>query len=298
MSRLADALDGGEFAVTCELNPPKGTRLEPLFDKAERLKDVVHGINLTDSHASHMAMAPLAVAHLLLDRGAEPILQITTRDRNRIALQADLLGAAALGVENVVVMGGDSPKVGDHPDAKAVFDLYASTLLRAASSLQAGTDLAGNALQGAPRFCLGAVVNPGARDLAGEVGRMEDKIAAGARFFQSQAVYDPSSYERFAEATRHIRVPVLAGIIPLKSPEMAKYMNESIPGIEVPAAIVAEIADAPDRREASIAVASRTIGAIREMAGGVHIMAIGWEDLVPRLLREAGIPPSPDGVKS
>ena len=164
MSNLVKVLDSGKFVVTCELNPPKGTDLDPLFEKAERLKGLIDAFNLTDSHAARMAMTPLAVAHLLLDRGVEPIVQITTRDRNRIALQGDLLGADALGVHNVVFMGGDPPTAGDHPDAKPVFDVYSSLMLRAATSLENGKDMAGNPISGAPHFCIGAVVNPGAQD--------------------------------------------------------------------------------------------------------------------------------------
>ncbi|MCK5361326.1 MAG: methylenetetrahydrofolate reductase, partial [Gammaproteobacteria bacterium] len=188
MSNLEQALASEKFVVTCELNPPKGTDVAPLLEKADQLRNVVDAFNLTDSHAARMAMTPLAVAHLLVDQGLEPILQITTRDRNRIALQGDLLGADALGVHNVVFMGGDPPSNGDHPDAKPVFDVYSSAMLKAATSLQAGTDMAGNPLSGRPRFCIGAVVNPGATDLDEEIMRMAEKIDAGATFFQTQAV--------------------------------------------------------------------------------------------------------------
>jgi len=289
MSNLKQVLASGKFVVTCELNPPKGTYVAPLLEKAERLRNVVDAFNLTDSHAARMAMTPLAVAHLLVDRGLEPILQITTRDRNRIALQGDLLGADALGVHNVVFMGGDPPSNGDHPDAKPVFDVYSSVMLKAATSLQAGADMAGNPLCGSPRFCIGAVVNPGAPDLDEEIMRMGEKIDAGAIFFQTQAVYEPAAFERFASAAARYSVPVLAGIIPLKSARQADYMNNHVPGIHVPDAVIREIADADDPVIASLAIAARTIEALAGLCQGLHIMAIGWETHIPALLEQAGV---------
>ena len=289
MSSFEQVLESGRFVLTCELNPPKGTDLVALFEKADRLRNIVDAFNLTDSHTARMAMTPLAVAHLLVDRGLEPILQITTRDRNRIALQGDLLGADALGVHNVVFMGGDSPATGDHPDAKPVFDVYASLMLKAATSLQAGTDMAGNSLSGKPHFCIGAVVNPGAPDLDEEIMRMGEKIDAGASFFQTQAVYQPAAFERFARAAAQFPIPILAGIIPLKSVQQAEYMNAHVPGITVPDAIIREIGDADDRVVASLAIAARTIRALDGMCQGLHIMAIGWEAYIPTLLEQAGI---------
>lgn len=289
MSNLEKVLDSGKFVVTCELNPPKGTDLGPLFEKADRLKHLVDAFNLTDSHAARMAMTPLAAAHLLLDRGAEPILQITTRDRNRIALQGDLLGANALGVQNVVFMGGDPPTTGDHPDAKPVFDVYSSLMLRAASALEEGRDMADNPVSGAPHFCAGAVVNPGATNLDEEIERMGEKIDAGARFFQTQAVYDPAAFERFVRATEQFSVPVLAGIIPLKSVKQAEYMNAHVPGIDVPHAIVDELGAADDNLAASLEIGARTIKALDGMCRGLHVMAIGWESHIPALLAKAEI---------
>lgn len=289
MSKLEKLLEAGEFVVTCELNPPKGIDLGPLFGKADRLKDTVDAFNLTDSHAARMAMTPLAVAHLLLDRGIEPILQVTTRDRNRIALQGDLLGASVLGVHNVVFMGGDPPTTGDHPDAKPVFDVFSSAMLRAATALEAGRDMAGNAISGRPHFCIGAVVNPGAPDLDEEIARMGEKIAAGARFFQTQAVYEPEAFERFVRGAEQYSVPVLAGIIPLKSVQQAEFMNAHVPGIDVPATVVEEIGAADDKVATGLAIAARTIRALQGMCRGLHIMAIGWEEHIPRLLHEAGI---------
>lgn len=289
MSHLSDVIESGRFVITSELNPPKGTDLGPLFEKADLLKDAVDAFNLTDSHAAHMAMSPMAAAHLLRQRGIEPILQLTTRDRNRIALQSDLLGAYALGIENVVFMGGDPPTAGDHPDAKPVFDVYTSIMLRAARGMESGHDMTGNALHGNPRFCLGAVANPGADDLDEEVRRMEEKLEAGARFFQTQAVYEPDKFERFAHAVNGLGATVLAGIIPLKSARMARYMNTRVPGIHVPDALIHRIDDAGDRRKTSIEIAAGIATEVRGMCQGLHVMAIGWEDIIPEILKAAGV---------
>ena len=284
MSRLSEALESGRFVVTSELTPPKGTDLGALFASADLLKDTVDAFNVTDSHAARMSMCPMAVSHLLIDRGIEPILQVTTRDRNRIAIQSDLLGAAALGIENVVFMGGDPPGNGDHPDAKPVFDMFSSMVLSAANSLNSGTDMMGNTLTGSPRLVFGAVVNPGADDLAGEIKRMEEKLEAGASFLQTQAIYDPVAFEKFVQAVEDLQVPLLAGLIPLKSPKMAEYMNTKVPGIRVPDALIQEIAESSDRAQTSIEICARIIRQIRPVCGGLHIMPMGWGDKVPAII--------------
>ena len=289
MSHLGTALDGEGFVVTSELTPPKGTSLDSLLERARALRRHVDAFNVTDSHAARMAMAPMAVSHLLLDHGLEPIMQITGRDRNRIAIQADLLGAWALGVRNIAFMGGDPPKNGDHPDAKGVFDVVSAAIIRAAAGMSTGTDMAGNALDGSPEFRIGAVVNPGAKDLDQEIDRMTGKIEAGATFFQTQAVYDPGAFERFVKRVDSLDVPLLAGILPVKSPKMAAYMNEHVPGIDVPEALIRKLADAGDRAATSSEMAAQIIGAIRPMCRGVHVMAIGWEDKVPGILEAAGV---------
>ena len=289
MSQLKTALDGGGFVVTSELTPPKGTSLESLLGRARALSRHVDAFNVTDSHAARMAMAPMAVSHLLIDQGVEPIMQITSRDRNRIAIQADLLGAWALGVRNIAFMGGDPPRNGDHPDAKGVFDVVSSSIIAAARGMSRGTDMAGNALDGTPDFCIGAVVNPGAGDLDAEIERMIQKREAGATFFQTQAVYDPGAFERFVDRIDTLDVHLLAGIIPVKSPKMAAYMNENVPGIDVPDALIRRIADARDRAATSSEISASIISDIRPMCRGVHVMAIGWEDKVPGILEAAGV---------
>ena len=289
MSHLGTALDGDRFVVTSELTPPKGTSLDSLLARAQALSRHVDAFNVTDSHAARMAMAPMAVSHLLLDHGLEPIMQITGRDRNRIAIQADLLGAWALGVRNIAFMGGDPPKNGDHPEAKGVFDVVSAAIIRAAADMRNGTDMAGNALDGSPEFCIGAVVNPGAKDLDKEIDRMVEKREAGATFFQTQAVYDPGAFERFVKRVDAFGVPLLAGILPVKSPKMAAYMNENVPGSDVPDTLIQKIADASDRAAASSEISASIIREIRPMCRGVHVMAIGWEDKVPGILEAAGV---------
>ena len=292
-SKLQQKIDRGDFVITCELTPPKGTDLTALFEKADMLKDRITAFNLTESHAARMAMDPTAVAHLLLDRGVEPIVQMTSRDKNRIAIQACMLGAAALGIPNLVFMGGDPPKAGDHPEAKPVFDLFASQLLDAVNALQSGTDYMGNSLNGTPKFCVGAVVNPGSPNLEMEIENMHRKIESGASFLQTQAVYDASQFQSFMDTIGDIGIPILVGVIPIKSVKMAQYMNEKVPGITVPDALISRLADQGDDREkiteTSIQMSAELIRELRPIAGGLHIMAIGWEDRIPRILESGGV---------
>ena len=289
MSNFTKALDSGRSLITCELNPPKGTDLRPMWKKAGLLDGWVDAFNITDSASSRMTMAPIAVAHLLQDRGFEPILQITCRDRNRLALQSELLAASALGVRNILCMSGDPPGAGDHPDAKTVFDIDAIGLLRAVEALKSGSDMAGNELKGVPEINPGAVVNPGAEDLDKELRRMEDKVRAGAAFFQTQAVYDPVAFEGFMSAARRFNVPILAGLIVLKSARMARNLNANLPGVHVPKGIVDEMENAKSRQDKSVEISARIIREIRPMCQGVHIMAIGWESKVPLILEAAGV---------
>ena len=290
MSALSKALQSSDFVVTSELTPPKGLDLAPLLDKAVLLKPYVSAINLTESHAARMAMDPVAVGHLMLDQGVEPIVQMTSRDKNRLAIQASILGACALGVSNLVFMGGDPPKNGDHPDAKPVFDLFASQLLEAVQALNNGTDLNGNALNRNTEIFAGAVVNPGASDPDAEIENLHRKIDGGAEFFQTQAVYDVGAFSNFLEKADSPK-PILAGIIPIKSVKMAHYMNDRIPGVDIPDHLIEKIAGAGDDKEAisqiSIEIAANTIQELRSVTKGVHVMAIGWEQYIPQMLEQS-----------
>jgi len=290
MSSLSKALQSSDFVVTSELTPPKGLDLAPLLEKAALLKPYVSAINLTESHAARMAMDPVAVGHLMLDHGVEPIVQMTSRDKNRLAIQASILGACVLGISNLVFMGGDPPKNGDHPDAKPVFDLFASQLLEAVRALNSGTDLNGNTLNKSTEIFAGAVVNPGASDPDAEIENLHRKIDGGAEFFQTQAVYDVDAFSNFLEKA-HSSKPILAGIIPIKSVKMAQYMNERIPGVDIPDHLIEEIAAAGDDKEAiakvSIEIAAATIQDLRSVTEGVHVMAIGWEQYIPQMLEQS-----------
>ena len=284
MGNLAESIASGRFVVTSELNPPKGTNLDPLFERAESLKHCVDALNVTDSHAAKMSICPMAVAHLLQQRGIEPIMQMTSRDRNRIGIQSDLLGASALGIPNVVFMGGDPPKIGDHPEAPGVYDLVSVGVLEAAKALCAGHDINGNELAGKASLYVGAVVNPGAADLDAEIDRMKAKVDAGAQFLQTQAIYEAAAFERFMNAIEGIDVSILAGVILLKSAKMANYMTENVPGINVPKALIRKMDESQNKAETSTEIASDVINEIRPMCQGIHIMPMGWENKIPGLL--------------
>ena len=289
MPNLAQSIASGRFVVTSELNPPKGTNLEPLFERADSLKHCIDAFNITDSHAAKMSICPMAVAHLLHQRGIEPIMQMTSRDKNRIGLQGDLLGASALGIPNVVFMGGDPPKIGDHPEAKGVFDLMSADLLAAAKGLCEGHDMHGNELSGAADLHIGAVVNPGADNLDAEIDKMKAKVDAGAQFLQTQAVYEPESFERFMNKIAGIKVSILAGIILLKSAKMAQYMTDNVPGIVVPDALIARMDQTDDKAATSIDIAADIINNIKSTCQGIHIMPMGWEAKIPGVLEKVDI---------
>lgn len=292
MSSLSKKIAARSFVVTTELTPPKGIDLSDIFAKADSLKSVVDGINLTESPRARMAIDPRSVARLLIDRGVEPIVQFTARDRNRIAIQSDILGAAALGVSNMVFMSGDNPQSGDHPEAKPVFDLTTTDMLRAATALNTGTDLAGNVLKGAPQLFAGATANPAARDFAAEVDNTRRKIDAGAQFLQTQAIYEKDTWLQFIEALEP-GIALLAGIIPLKSLKMATWLNENVPGIVVPKAMLREMQSVSGDGEAELrvglAMAARIIRELQPHCAGVHLMMLGWEKHIPLLLAESGL---------
>ena len=290
MSHLSKVLQSGNFVVTAEINPPKGVDMTDTLSRADVLSGLVDAVNLTDHPGSHMSVSPLALAPLVQERGLEAILQVTCRDRNRIAIQGDLLAAHVLGVENVLCLTGDPVGAGDHPEAKTVFDLDSIRLLEAATSLNGGTDMGSNRLKGAPSFYLGAAVNPFASELADEIIRMEEKVSAGAQFFQSQAVFDTTQLAEFMAIVKPLGAPVIAGIILLKSGEMARHMNQNLPGVLVPENLIAELDGAQDKAQAGIQIAARTIREARDICDGVHIMAIGWERYIPQVLELSGTP--------
>ncbi len=289
MDNFARRLKSGKFIVTTELNPPKGTNIKPLLEKAKRLKGIVDAFNLTDSHRARMAMSPMAMAHRLILQNQCPILQITCRDRNRLAIQSDLLGAFDLGISNLLCMTGDHPSSGDHPEAKPVFDVDAIKLLGIISSLNSGKDMSGRNLDGEPEFFSGAVVNPGALELEKEIRRMEAKVEAGATFFQTQPVYEPDLFQEFIDRVSKFKVPIICGIITLTSARMATNLNRNLTGVSIPKAVIAELDKSVDTESTSVAIAARVIKLIRPMCQGVHIMSLGREDLIPSILEKAEI---------
>ncbi len=289
---LRTILERGEFVITCEVGPLKGTDTTEIIENAELLKGRVHAANVTDQQSSVMRLGSLVTSHLIKEKGLEPIFQMTCRDRNRIALQSDLLSAHVLGIENVLAITGDLPSLGDHPQAKLVYDLDSVQLLWVINRLNEGYDMVGNELKGKTNFFSGAVVNPGAdTDTALELQilKMEKKINAGARFFQTQAIYEINKFTRFMKRVEGFKVPVLAGIIPLKSVGMARYMNKSVAGVFVPEDLIKKMASAENKTQTGIQIAADLIKGLKDICQGVHIMAIGWEKKVPQILDAAGL---------
>jgi 5,10-methylenetetrahydrofolate reductase len=289
MSKLRQALESGKFVVTGEIGPPKGVDLGKCLQDAEVLGNQVTAINVTDLQSAVMRIGSLAVSARLVERGLEPVYQLTCRDRNRLALQSDLLSAWALGIENVLCLTGDHPILGDHTEAKPVYDLDSVQLLKAASSLNQGYDMAGHELESVPSFFLGAVVTPGAEPLEPQVIKMKKKIEAGARFFQTQAVYEPEKFEHFMNQVQGFKVPIIAGIVVLKSAGMAKFMNSNVAGISVPESIIREMEETEkeDRKKKAVEIASRIIRQVKPFCQGVHVMPLGWDELVPEIINEA-----------
>lgn len=288
-----EALNSGKFVVTSEVGPPKGTNLERMIHHIELLKEKVDGINVTDHQSSVMRFPSLGGALIIKEKGGEPILQMTCRDRNRLALQADLMFAYSRGIRNVLCLTGDAVVVGDHKEAKGVFDLDSCQLLAAIRSMEKGKDLGGNDLDGAVEFCAGAIVTPEARPIEPQLMKFEKKVKAGAEFIQSQAVYDLDNFRRFMDYARRFKVKILAGIILLTSWRMAIFMNKNVPGVFVPDSLIEEMKSAPkgEAIRKGIEIAARKIRLIREesICDGVHIMAIGREEVVPDILAEAGL---------
>jgi methylenetetrahydrofolate reductase (NADPH) len=293
ISSFKKALNSGKFIITCEVAPPKGTNLEKTIHHIDLLKDKVDAMNLTDHQSSVMRYPSIGGALLVKEMGGEPILQMTCRDRNRLALQADLLFAASRGVHNVLCLTGDSVMLGDHKEAKGVFDLDSSQLVSAARTLEKGKDLGGNELDGNPAFCVGAIVTPEANPIEPQLIKFEKKIEAGSEFIQTQAVYDLDKFTSFMEYARQFPVKILAGIILLTSAPMARFMNKNIAGVNVPQALIDEMVEAPKGGAISkgIEIAGRMIKKIHteNICDGVHIMAIGKEELVPDIMAAADL---------
>ncbi|MFP4589091.1 MAG: methylenetetrahydrofolate reductase [Candidatus Acetothermia bacterium] len=286
VSRLKAKLQQEKFVVTCEAGPPKGAEVEDELREIDEIAHLVDAFNVTDLQSSVMRLGSLAYSHLIEDRGHEAIYQLTCRDRNRLALQSDLISAWTLGLENVLALTGDHTTLGDHPQAKPVFDLDSPQLLRVIGSLNSGMDMQGNELQGGTDFYPGATANPAADPLEPQIVKMNMKEDNGARFFQTQAVYDSEAFRQFVEAAQAagVEAPILAGILPLKSAGMARFMNANIAGVKVPEALIEELEEADNTLQKSLKIASCTIREVKDFCQGVHLMPMGWESHVPEII--------------
>jgi len=289
-----EALNSGKFVVTAEVGPPKGTNIEEMLHNIDLLKDRVDGINTTDNQSSVMRISSLAVCKLTKDKGGEAILQMTCRDRNRMAQESEILGAHVLGINNVLCLTGDYVSIGDHADAKPVFDLDSVQLIQAVRMMEESKDIAGNDMNGPVQFCVGAIVTPEAHPLEPQLLKFEKKVKAGIDFVQTQAIYDMDNFKKFMQYCRGVTdAKILAGIVLLTGAGMAKYMNANVPGIFVPDNLIDELKQSPKGQalQTGIQIAGRMIRQIKDekICDGVHIMAIGKEDKVVNILEAAGM---------
>ncbi len=287
---FASKLDEGRFVVTAEISPPKGTDTAGLLKDASMIKDVVDAINVTDNQRAVMRMSPAAACSILESKGYETIMHMTCRDRNRLALQSELLGAFALGIKNILVMSGDHPVKGDHGGAKPVYDMDSVQLLGLVQKLNSGFDFSGNRLNGSTNFCAGAVTNIELNEIARI--KLEKKIRQGACFIQTQTVFDVEKFSDFLiriKDTGISRNRIIAGIIPLKSEKSARFLNKNIAGIKVPEFIIDWLKNANDPEMTGMEIAAGLIKELHGMCGGVHIMPIWNHEKTKNILEMAGI---------
>ena len=291
--RITELFDNGEFVVTAEVGPPKGIHIDHMVEEAKEYLSGITAVNVTDNQSSVMRMGSLPACVALKNAGLTPILQLTCRDRNRIALQSELLGAAMLGIDNILCLTGDHTKMGDHPGAKPVFDLDSVSLLHTVCQLEKGVDLGGQQLVGEPpKFAKGAVVSPCSDSVDAQLAKMERKVMAGAEYFQTQAVFDSEKFISFMEKAKEFGKPVQLGVIIPKSAGMAKFMNKNVAGVHVPQWMIDELAADKEKAKAGITgveLAAKVIKECRPYCQGLHIMALGWEAKVPELLKLAEI---------
>lgn len=284
MGRFREKLAAGEFVVTGEVAPPRGADLASMHAAVDLLEPYCDALNVTDNQGASLHLSSIAASKAILDRGIEPIFQQTCRDRNRLALQSDLLAAWSLGLENVLLVTGDDPRAGDHPNAKGVFDLDSTQLTQVARGMNEGHDMMGRELKGGTDFYIGGAIFPEAEPWDVQLARIEQKVEAGMRFFQTQAIFDMAKLERAVEALRPIGVKVIAGVLVLKSPGVINFVNKNLAGLFVPDAVAARIRGADDPVEAAIELAAEQVRQIRDIADGVHIMPLGLDSAVGRIL--------------
>jgi methylenetetrahydrofolate reductase (NADPH) len=285
MSLLRDRLTQKKLVITAEVSPPKGAGIKKLREHIQLISPHVTAINITDCQRSVVRMASWAACKIIMDLGAEPVLQVTCRDRNSIALQADLMGASALGIQNVLCLTGDPVKVGDSPDSRSVFEYESIKLLQTASNLQRGRDAQNLKMNAPTRFVLGSVVNPTARGGLGQLERMKKKIAAGAIFFQTQANYDIEDFCSFLRLTQDVDTSILAGILVLHSPDIAHFINENIPGIQLPKSVIKRLENSSDPEKEGIEIAIESMLQLKDHCAGFHVMTIRREPLIPLVVK-------------
>ncbi len=299
-SNLEAVLESGQFAVTAELGPPKGTRRQVVEKRASEVKGYCDAVNVTDNQTAIVRMSSLAACAMVKQLGMDPVLQITCRDRNRLAIQSDVLGAVAFGIKNILCLSGDHQKFGNHPTAKNVFDIDSMQLIQTLKKMrEEGQFISDDKFFGDAPLFIGAASNPYADPFEFRVVRLAKKIKAGADFIQTQGIFDVPKFRKFmamvCDQGLDEQVHILAGLIPMKSAGMARYMRDHVAGVEVPNELVTRMKEAQDAKQEGLKICLETIEQLREMPGihGVHIMAVGWEEMVPVIVEEAGLLPRP-----
>jgi methylenetetrahydrofolate reductase (NADPH) len=292
---LKQKIESGQFVITAELGPPRSSDGDVIRKKAAYFRTGIDGVNVTDNQTAIVRLSSIAAAKILLDEGLEPIIQMTCRDRNRIAIQSDLLGAHALGIRNVLCLTGDHPRFGDHPESRGVFDLDSVQLIAMVRALNEGSFLSGESMKKSPQFFIGGAANPFAEPLSFRVTRLEKKIRAGAHFIQTQPVFQLERFQTWLEGVRRIdstpKPVILAGIMPVRSARALKIMQDEVPGITIDASYIQRMESAKDPEQEGVRIAVEIIAAIRRMEGiqGLHLMPLLWEKITPRILKEAGL---------
>jgi methylenetetrahydrofolate reductase (NADPH) len=299
-SNLEKVLEGGYFAVTAEVGPPKGTLATVIRRKGELLKFYCDAMNVTDNQTAIVRMSSWSGCILLKELGIDPVMQMVVRDRNRIAIQSDILGAVALGIRNVLCLSGDHQRFGNHPTAKGVYDIDSIQLIQTLKTMRDEKKfMCGEGISGEVQLFIGAVENPFADPFEYRVMRLAKKVKAGADFIQTQAVFDVGKFSKWMEMVRDQgldkQVHILAGVIPIKSVGMARYMRDNVSGISVPDEIVTRMEEAKDVKEEGVKISLEIIDQLKEIDGihGIHIMAVAWEDIVPVIVERAGLIPRP-----
>jgi methylenetetrahydrofolate reductase (NADPH) len=299
-TNLEKVLESGHFAVTAEVGPPKGSSPAVIRRRGELVRNSVDAVNVTDNQTAVVRMSSVAGCAILKTIGVDPVMQIVCRDRNRIAIQSDVLGAIALGIGNILCLSGDHQRFGNHPSAKGVFDIDSMQLIQTLKSMRDEKQfISGEDVSGEIPIYIGAAANPFADPFEFRVARLAKKVKAGADFIQTQAVYDVDRFRKWMEAVceRGLdeKVHILAGVIPIRSVGMARYMRDYVAGVTVPDEIITRLEQAEKAREEGVRIPLEIIEQLKEIPGihGIHIMAVGWEDIVPEIVERAGLLPRP-----